>query len=90
MHSLECISLLFQPYLDQGLCWGYEEDCPVFKSYLAPECDGESKGWASTKMEQLEMYYEQADFGYIKKRMKTMFDLCSPLDNSTVSFYLSV
>ena len=75
----------FQPYLDQALCWGYEENCPIFKSYLVPECDGKSKGWAPTKVGQLEMYYEQADFGYIKKRMKTMFPLCSPVDDGIVS-----
>ncbi|XP_043218563.1 EGF domain-specific O-linked N-acetylglucosamine transferase-like isoform X1 [Amphibalanus amphitrite] len=75
-------SCQLKPYLDQGLCWGYEENCPIFKSYLVPECDGKSKGWAATKTSQLEMYYEQADFGYIKRRMKTMFPLCSPIDSS--------
>ncbi|XP_037077683.1 EGF domain-specific O-linked N-acetylglucosamine transferase-like [Pollicipes pollicipes] len=68
-----------RPYLDQELCWGYEDYCPLYKSYLIPDCDGKSKGWTSSRREQLEMYYEQADFGYIKKRHKSLFSLCTPL-----------
>lgn len=60
-------------------CWGYEYNCNPNNQYSTPTCPGEFNGWVKTKQEQLKMFYNQADFGYIKQQLQEMKVICEPL-----------
>lgn len=64
--------------LDAKLCWGYESDCPSHLGYSNAHCPGDHKGWVNTKSQQLQTFFEQADFGYIKKQRGSKKVLCHP------------
>jgi len=42
------------------------------------ECDGEGYNWAKTKAEQKRIFFNQADFGYIRERIQEMKEYCKP------------
>lgn len=74
-------------------CWGYEHqslNCTQNDLYLIPECDGDSKGWARNQVEQLKIFYEQADFGYVKERKKELKMICHPQNQHTNGFHSSL
>jgi protein O-GlcNAc transferase len=48
------------------------------KAYSTPVCDEDHKGWVKSKKEQLETFYEQGDFGYIKRYRDSMKLICAP------------
>jgi len=70
---------VFQDSLDTKACWGYEEDCKAENSFSVPYCPGDHKGWVATKRAQLDTYYAQGDFGYVRDQRKEMMLLCEPL-----------
>ena len=45
-------------------CWGYEEDCELENSY--------SSRIQCSSPEDVETFYQEADFGYVRKRLDTM------------------
>ncbi|XP_015604766.1 EGF domain-specific O-linked N-acetylglucosamine transferase isoform X2 [Cephus cinctus] len=69
----------YKKYLDTKACWGYEEGCRKEDSYSIPHCPGDHKGWVATKKAQLDTFYAQGDFGYIKDQRREMMILCEPL-----------
>ncbi|XP_069142595.1 EGF domain-specific O-linked N-acetylglucosamine transferase-like isoform X1 [Argopecten irradians] len=68
----------YKAELTQEKCWGYEKVCPEQKRMANPSCPGNSRGWAQTKEEQLDLFWKGADFGYMKERQGEMKVLCSP------------
>lgn len=80
-----CTNFLFyflQMHLDKTVCWGYEDNCvgghiKPYK-YSHPICDGDSRGWANSKKEQIESFFTQADFGYIRNFRNSMKMMCQP------------
>lgn len=68
-----------QDSLDTKACWGYEEDCRAENSFSIPHCPGDHKGWVATKRAQLDTYYAQGDFGYVRDQRKEMMLFCEPL-----------
>ncbi|CAI8028714.1 EGF domain-specific O-linked N-acetylglucosamine transferase [Geodia barretti] len=61
-----------------GLCWGYERDCTEDNRLFVPRCDGSPKPWAQTMEGKMELFWTQADFGYVKKVVDSLAILCSP------------
>lgn len=47
--------------------------------FSIPHCPGDHKGWVATKKAQLDTYYAQGDFGYVRDQRKEMMLLCEPL-----------
>lgn len=64
----------------QKKCWGYEKDCKVKDYFSYPVCDDIHHGWAKTLEEQQLLFWNQADFGYVKKRLDTMEFICKPVN----------
>uniref|UniRef100_A0A8C5R4T0 EGF domain-specific O-linked N-acetylglucosamine transferase n=1 Tax=Leptobrachium leishanense TaxID=445787 RepID=A0A8C5R4T0_9ANUR len=63
----------------QNSCWGYEKSCKEEHRFRYPQCDSVDVGWAKTLEEAQEIFWKQADFGYVKERMAETQILCSPL-----------
>lgn len=59
-------------------CWGYEEECHVKNQFSKPHCIHHHKPWAKTLEDQVRLFWEQGDFGYIKKMKRQLLDLCQP------------
>lgn len=49
------------------------------KAFQVPECPGDHKGWVKNKETQIDTFYSQADFGYLKDQMNQMKIMCEPL-----------
>ncbi|CAG7661329.1 unnamed protein product [Allacma fusca] len=63
----------------RDVCWGYEEGCHLEpKSYSHPKCDDDHKGWVKSKEEQIETFYKQGDFGFVKNVRNSFSLLCEP------------
>ncbi|KAK0161010.1 hypothetical protein PV327_009530 [Microctonus hyperodae] len=69
----------YKEHLDKKSCWGYEDDCDEKYSFLRSQCPGDHKGWVATKQAQIDTFYSQGDFGYIRDQRKEMKLLCEPL-----------
>ncbi|XP_058979914.1 EGF domain-specific O-linked N-acetylglucosamine transferase [Musca domestica] len=63
---------------DNKGCWGHEPDCAKENRFQTPICPGSHTGWVRNKESQVETFYEQADFGYIKHQIKEMKLMCEP------------
>ncbi|XP_055952447.1 EGF domain-specific O-linked N-acetylglucosamine transferase-like [Argiope bruennichi] len=68
----------YKSLLDLKKCWGYEKDCTPDLRYSAPTCNKSSRGWAKSKAEQIETFFKQGDFGYIRERMDELTQICTP------------
>ncbi|KOC65578.1 EGF domain-specific O-linked N-acetylglucosamine transferase [Habropoda laboriosa] len=78
----ECRNNTACPYkdsLDTKACWGYEPNCKDENSFSVPQCPGDHRGWVTTKKAQLETFYAQGDFGYVRDQRKEMSIFCEPL-----------
>ncbi|XP_043506488.1 EGF domain-specific O-linked N-acetylglucosamine transferase isoform X2 [Frieseomelitta varia] len=78
----ECRNNTACPYkdsLDTKACWGYEPDCKPENSFSIPQCPGDHRGWVTTKKAQIETFYAQGDFGYVRDQRKEMSIFCEPL-----------
>ncbi|XP_068980556.1 EGF domain-specific O-linked N-acetylglucosamine transferase isoform X2 [Bombus flavifrons] len=78
----ECRNNTACPYkdsLDTKACWGYEPDCKAENSFSVPQCPGDHRGWVTTKKAQVETFYAQGDFGYVRDQRKEMSIFCKPL-----------
>ncbi|KRT78940.1 hypothetical protein AMK59_6657, partial [Oryctes borbonicus] len=64
---------------DLNRCWGYEYNCAAKNRYSTPHCPGDYKGWVKTKQDQINTFYAQADFGYVKQQLQEMKVICEPL-----------
>ncbi|KAK3909041.1 EGF domain-specific O-linked N-acetylglucosamine transferase [Frankliniella fusca] len=68
----------FKDAVERNRCWGYERSCSKQYSYSSPDCNDSSKGLSKNK-ELVNRFYEQADFGYVRKRDREMQIMCEPL-----------
>nr|XP_033206078.1 EGF domain-specific O-linked N-acetylglucosamine transferase isoform X2 [Bombus vancouverensis nearcticus] len=78
----ECRNNTACPYkdsLDTKACWGYEPNCKAENSFSIPQCPGDHRGWVTTKKAQVETFYAQGDFGYVRDQRKEMSIFCKPL-----------
>ncbi|XP_006560370.1 EGF domain-specific O-linked N-acetylglucosamine transferase isoform X2 [Apis mellifera] len=78
----ECRNNTVCPYkdsLDTKACWGYEPNCKAENSFSVPQCPGDHRGWVTTKKAQVETFYAQGDFGYVRDQRKEMSIFCEPL-----------
>lgn len=67
---------------DRLPCWGYEWDCgdqEAADRFGQPTCSGAHTGLVATKAIQLDTFFTQADFGYIRQQMREMRIICEPL-----------
>lgn len=60
---------------DEKACWGYEKNC----SEREVKCPGNHTGYVETKEAQLDVFYSQADFGFVKQQIEEMTMMCDPL-----------
>lgn len=63
-------------------CWGYESQCKPDHRFKPTTCLGDSRSWTSTKQEQEETFFNQADFGYVKQLRKEIFPICRSSDET--------
>nr|SVE91644.1 EOG090X02IK [Daphnia sinensis] len=71
-------SCIYKNVLDTGLCWGYETNCPQHLGYSNANCPGDHKGWVSSKHQQLQTFFNQADFGFVKQQILSKTTMCEP------------
>ncbi|KAI3370371.1 hypothetical protein L3Q82_025140 [Scortum barcoo] len=61
---------------DQSACWGYEKNCDPRKHFSYPVCTKADSGWARSLEAAQELFWKQADFGYVKERLSELKTLC--------------
>ncbi|XP_072307772.1 EGF domain-specific O-linked N-acetylglucosamine transferase [Eucyclogobius newberryi] len=61
---------------DKSSCWGYETNCDPKKSFGYPVCTKVDTGWARTLEAARDVFWKQADFGYVKERLSELTVLC--------------
>nr|SVE74066.1 EOG090X02IK [Daphnia barbata] len=71
-------SCMYRNVLDTGLCWGYETNCSHHLGYSSAHCPGDHKGWVSSKAQQLQTFFSQADFGFVKQQIQSKTVMCEP------------
>uniref|UniRef100_A0A8C4UTP3 EGF domain specific O-linked N-acetylglucosamine transferase n=1 Tax=Falco tinnunculus TaxID=100819 RepID=A0A8C4UTP3_FALTI len=59
-------------------CWGYEKSCKSDYRFSYPVCDYVETGWASDIETAQQIFWKQADFGYIQERLNEMKTHCKP------------
>ena len=72
----------------QSACWGYEPDCRNENRFSRPVCRGNFAGWARNRREAEELFYQQADFGYVKQMLAGSHSLCKSASSSADSSQL--
>ena len=60
----------------KSTCWGYEHDCNRKDLQFTPFCTKLHENVARSLEEQAELFWNQADFGYISKMREKMLNLC--------------
>lgn len=68
----------YKEHLQINRCWGYEDKCLLENRFSKPVCPGEHNGWTKTKKDQVEVYFAQADFGFVKQQLREMKIICEP------------
>uniref|UniRef100_A0A8C8J8H0 EGF domain-specific O-linked N-acetylglucosamine transferase n=1 Tax=Oncorhynchus tshawytscha TaxID=74940 RepID=A0A8C8J8H0_ONCTS len=71
--------------LDVSACWGYEKNCAPENCFGYPVCTRVDSGWASSLEAAQELFWKQADFGYVREHLSEMKTLCkatNPGDSS--------
>ncbi|KAI3389910.1 hypothetical protein SNEBB_004964 [Seison nebaliae] len=56
-------------------CWGYEDNCPISNRLFMPVCENISTNFP-TLSDPPNEFYDQADFGYVRTRQKTIKEIC--------------
>ncbi|RXN22342.1 EGF domain-specific O-linked N-acetylglucosamine transferase [Labeo rohita] len=59
-------------------CWGYEKSCAPEHRFSYPVCTSLDSGWANSIQAAQELFWKQADFGYVRERLSEMKTLCKP------------
>uniref|UniRef100_A0A3B3DCH5 EGF domain-specific O-linked N-acetylglucosamine (GlcNAc) transferase n=1 Tax=Oryzias melastigma TaxID=30732 RepID=A0A3B3DCH5_ORYME len=70
---------------DLSACWGYEKNCDQEKRFSYPVCTKADSGWARSLDAARELFWKQADFGYVSERLSELKTLCkanNPEDSS--------
>ncbi|XP_075704109.1 EGF domain-specific O-linked N-acetylglucosamine transferase-like [Rhinoderma darwinii] len=69
----------FREFLTQlDSCWGYEKSCRKERRFSYPVCDQVDAGWAKNLEGAQEVFWRQADFGYIMERLAEAQVFCHP------------
>jgi len=66
----------FKQHLNSSICYGYEKKCAEKDQIFTVECPEDSRGWTISKTEQINMFWKQGDFGYVKERRDEMRTFC--------------
>ncbi|XP_055851500.1 EGF domain-specific O-linked N-acetylglucosamine transferase [Episyrphus balteatus] len=81
----KCLDSQNCPYYDilkndsaKSVCWGYETSCKPPNNFQTPQCLGDHTGWVQNKEAQLDTFFYQADFGYIRQQIDEMSVMCEP------------
>lgn len=61
---------------DLPACWGYEKNCDPGRRFSYPVCTKADSGWAHSLEAAQELFWKQADFGYVKERLSELKTLC--------------
>uniref|UniRef100_H3D0M6 EGF domain-specific O-linked N-acetylglucosamine transferase n=1 Tax=Tetraodon nigroviridis TaxID=99883 RepID=H3D0M6_TETNG len=61
---------------DLSVCWGYEKNCDPGKRFSYPVCIRADSGWTHSLETAREIFWKQADFGYVKERLSELKTLC--------------
>ena len=72
------IYVSLQEDANKSACWGYEKNCEKNNSYSVPSCPGDHKGWVRTKEDQINTFFTQGDFGYVRDQQKELMIMCEP------------
>ncbi|XP_063702804.1 EGF domain-specific O-linked N-acetylglucosamine transferase [Culicoides brevitarsis] len=64
---------------DRKACWGYEPNCRRENAINKVQCLGDHTGFVSSKDTQIDTFYHQTDFGYIKDQINGMRIMCEPI-----------
>jgi len=81
LHIISEFSLLddscpFKAEAENPKCWGYEANCTPDRQLFEPRCPGDSNGWTNNKQEQINKFWTQGDFGYVKERLSELRIYC--------------
>ncbi|XP_071810559.1 EGF domain-specific O-linked N-acetylglucosamine transferase-like isoform X2 [Asterias amurensis] len=69
----------YKDQLDSSACWGYETGCTRENMSGYPKMGKHLLGWFRTEEAQLEQFWTEGDFGYVKKILdQGFYQLCSP------------
>lgn len=71
-----------------GKCWGYEDDCTTVNSFSQSiECETEVDPYSGRISKDI--FYDEADFGYVRSRLRTMMSICEPRTSKDSSLVCS-
>ncbi|KAM4022947.1 LOW QUALITY PROTEIN: EGF domain-specific O-linked N-acetylglucosamine transferase [Anomaloglossus baeobatrachus] len=59
-------------------CWGYETSCSKERRFSYPACHQLDTGWARNLEGARDVFWRQADFGYVMERQAEAQVLCGP------------
>ncbi|XP_057702920.1 EGF domain-specific O-linked N-acetylglucosamine transferase isoform X1 [Corythoichthys intestinalis] len=62
--------------LNLSSCWGYEKNCDPENRFNYPICDKADSGWVDSLEAAQDLFWKQADFGYVKERRSELKTLC--------------
>ncbi|XP_061689277.1 EGF domain-specific O-linked N-acetylglucosamine transferase isoform X3 [Syngnathoides biaculeatus] len=67
-----------QQFAKQNLssCWGYEKNCERKNRFSYPICTKVDSGWVDSLEAAQDLFWKQADFGYVKERRSELKTLC--------------
>lgn len=55
---------------------------------MDPICPGPKTSWAPTKRDQIDTFYDQGDFGYVKQQREEITHMCEPINK--VYFFITL
>uniref|UniRef100_A0A182IUV3 EGF domain-specific O-linked N-acetylglucosamine transferase n=1 Tax=Anopheles atroparvus TaxID=41427 RepID=A0A182IUV3_ANOAO len=59
-------------------CWGYEDACTEKGRFSNHSCPGSHVGYVKSKQAQLDTFYSQADFGFVRDQIRETRIMCEP------------
>ncbi|XP_077583223.1 EGF domain-specific O-linked N-acetylglucosamine transferase [Stigmatopora nigra] len=62
--------------LNLSSCWGYEKNCDPESRFNYPICDKTDTAWVNSLEAAQDLFWKQADFGYVKERRSELQTLC--------------
>nr|XP_033782479.1 EGF domain-specific O-linked N-acetylglucosamine transferase isoform X2 [Geotrypetes seraphini] len=68
----------YKKYLKIKSCWGYEKSCKKENRFQYPVCTRVDVGWAKDIEAAQQVFWKQADFGYVKERLEEIRTFCTP------------
>lgn len=76
LRDKNCVNRIFlrSDEYDSEACWGFEKNCEQANAFQRPECHRGSE----QKEDPVETFYDQADFGYVRKQEKELESYCKP------------